>query len=493
MAALARLRVAGPRALAVPALPGLREECGVFAVWGHPEAVHLTYYGLYALQHRGQESAGIVAARPGGPMAAHRGMGLVAEVFDRDRLASLAGDGRTVAVGHVRYSTTGASAPENAQPLLVRCRGAQLAVAHNGNLVNGLTLRRRLEGEGAIFQTTTDTEVIAHLVARRPGPWREAVVEALGEVRGGFALAVLTPEGLLGARDPRGIRPLVLGRLDGGWILASETCALDAVGAETLREVEPGEWVWIDERGLRTGSLAGPDAGGAPAFCAFEFVYFARPDSRFQGRSVHQVRKELGRRLAREAPVDADVVIGVPESSLPAAAGYSEASGIPHELGLIKNRYAGRTFIRPRQSERASLVRIKLNPVRDAVAGRRVVVVDDSLVRGTTTRHLVEALRAAGAREVHLRITSPPYRFSCYYGIDTADRGQLIAAHRDQDEIRRLVGADSLHFLSLEGMLAATGLDPDAFCLGCFTGRYPVPPAEEELALQGGCGERLEP
>ncbi|HEX6988634.1 MAG TPA: amidophosphoribosyltransferase [Bacillota bacterium] len=467
--------------------PELREECGVFAVVGHPDAVRLTYYGLYALQHRGQESAGIAVARPGGEIHHHRAMGLVSEVFDDETLQRLAGlaPGPSLALGHVRYSTTGASRLENAQPLVMRCRGDQLALAHNGNLVDAAAWRRRLEAEGAIFQTTTDTEIIAHLAARRAGTWAEALAGAVAQVHGGYALGALTPGGLFAARDPHGIRPLMLGRLDDAHVLASETCAFDTVGATPLREVEPGEWLWIDQQGLRSGRLAEPRR---QAFCVFEFIYFARPDSVFRGRPVHEVRKRLGRLLAREAPVDADVVIGVPDSSLPAAAGYGEASGIPVELGLIKNRYVGRTFIRPGAASRAEAVRIKLNPIRGVVAGRRVILVDDSLVRGTTSRRLVQALRDAGALEVHLRITSPPYRFSCHYGVDTADRSQLIASQHDTEEIRRMVGADSLHFLSSEAMLAATGLEADSFCLGCFSGRYPVPPEDppgSEPVLRG--------
>ncbi|MEX2355795.1 MAG: amidophosphoribosyltransferase [Thermaerobacterales bacterium] len=471
--------------------PELREKCGVFAVYDHAEAVHVTYHGLYALQHRGQESAGIAAWAPGDPeFTLHRGMGLVSEVFTGEHLQTLingAAGPRRHAIGHVRYSTTGASRLENAQPLVVRCRGGQLAVAHNGNLVNEGLLRNELERQGAIFQTTTDTEVLIHLIARQSGSWPEAITQAIERVRGGFALVFLTPEGIYGCRDPHGIRPLVLGKLNGNYVLASESCAFDTVGAESVRDIEPGEWVWIDDQGLHTGSLA---AAPRQAFCVFEFVYFARPDSSFRGRSVYEVRKELGRRLAAESPVDADVVIGVPDSSIPAAAGYSQAAGIPQEMGLIKNRYVGRTFIQPAQNLRNEGVRIKLNPIRQVVEGRRVILVDDSLVRGTTSRRLVEAVRDLGAREVHLRITSPPYRYSCHYGIDTADRGQLIATNRSVDDIRSLVKADSLHFLSRESMLAATGLPSDSFCHGCFSGEYPVPPDDELLKAETEAAQR---
>ncbi|HEY8394552.1 MAG TPA: amidophosphoribosyltransferase [Thermaerobacter sp.] len=502
----------------VPFFPELREECGVFGIWRHPRAVPLTCQALYALQHRGQDSAGIAACHPGGSLVVEKAMGLVSEVFTPARLDRLVAAGPfQAAVGHVRYTTTGGSRPENAQPLVFQGAGVPFALAHNGQLVGSEEMRQWLRGQGIRFITSSDSEVMGCLaeflmrnaaggnhpgagcpggvgsredagargagaegVAGAGGRVCRALVDALSRVRGAFAVVALTPAGLLAARDPRGIRPLVLGRLEEAWVVASETCAFDTIGAETIRELEPGEWLWIDDRGLRGGRLAWAGAArGAtpgPAFCVFELVYFARPDSRFGDRSIYEVRKELGRRLAREHPVAADVVIGVPDSSLPAATGYSEESGIPHELGLIKNRYAGRTFIRPDPRLRAEGVRIKLNPIPEVVAGRRVVLVDDSLVRGTTARRLVRALREAGAREVHLRITSPPYRHSCFYGVDTADREKLIAARHGVDEIRRLVGADSLHFLSLEGMVAATGCAPQAFCLGCFTGEYPVPP-----------------
>lgn len=453
--------------------PELREECGIFAVWGDPDAVTLTHYGLYSLQHRGQESAGIVAVDPEGAMVHHRGLGLISHIFDRDTLRRLYGAGNRHALGHVRHASGGPARLEDAQPLVIRCRGSQLALAQNGGLVDGEHWRRRLEEDGALFQTGTDIEVVAHLAARNRQPMPQALAAAVDQVHGGYAIAILTPEGLFAARDGHGIRPLIIGRLGSAWVLASETCAMDTVGAEVIREVDAGERIWIDDNGLRTLSRS---SAGREAFCIFEFVYFARPDSSFRGRTVHEVRKELGRRLAMEAPVEADVVIGVPDSSLPAADGYGEQAGLPTELGLIKNRYVGRVFIRSDRLDRAEANRIKLNPIRHIVAGKRVVVVDDSLVRGTTSKKLVRALREAGAKEVHLRISSPPFRYPCYYGIEPANRAELIAAQHGIDEICQLVGADSLHFLSVEAMLDATGLAPDSFCLGCFTGRYPEPP-----------------
>lgn len=370
---------------------------------------------------------------------------------------------------------------ENIQPLVLRCRGKQIALAQNGAFVDGSLWRRRLEAEGAIFQTGADVEIIAHLAARNRLSLPESLTAAVNQVNGGYALAILTPQGLFVARDPHGIRPLVLGRLGDAWLISSETCAFDTVGAQTVREIAPGERVWIDNDGVKTLQRS---PAASQAFCAFEFVYFSRPDSMFQGRTIHHVRKELGRRLALEAPVAADVVIGVPDSSLPTAAGYGEQSGLPTELGLIKNRYVGRVFIRPGQENRVKATRIKLNPIREVVAGRRVVVVDDSLVRGTTSKWLVRALREAGATEVHLRISSPPFRYPCPYGIDPADRSELIAARHDIEEIRRVVGADSLHFLSVEAMLQAIGLTRDKLCLGCFTGRYPVSTRDAGLVVQ---------
>lgn len=490
-----------------------REECGIFAVFGHPRAVELTYHGLFALQHRGQESAGIAAHRPGeGELAIHRGPGLVGDVFSRDRLAGLAdhpprdgawaggaegphgggwsggaedagrgaagdtggggyfyGGGRPRALGHVRCAAPDEDVPENYQPLMGRCRGGQVAAALNGSFANAGALRRGLEEEGAVFHTSADLEVLIHLAARRGGDWPEAIGGALQAVAGGYALAFLTPDGIFGCRDPHGIRPLVLGELDGASVLASETCALDAVGAEPVRELEPGEWVWLHPGGIRSGRLPGPPA--TPAFCIFEFVYFARPDSILRGRSVHAVRKEMGRLLALEKPVDADVIVGAPHSGILAAAGYAEGSGLPWELGLIKNRYVGRTFIggAARRSPGGADIRAdrtRLNPIAAVVRGKRVILVDDSIIKGGTSRELIKAIREAGAVEVHLRVASPPYRHPCHYASDGA---QPLAARYGVEEMRRFIGADSLHFLSWQSALQATRLPPETFCKGCFS------------------------
>ncbi|MGE5484157.1 MAG: amidophosphoribosyltransferase [Ignavibacteriales bacterium] len=452
-----------------------REECGVFGIFGHPDAATLTYYGLHALQHRGQESAGIVVG-DGLCLKIHKGMGLVSEVFDEGVLAGLPGDR---AIGHVRYSTTGATLPVNAQPILLRCRGSSVALCHNGNLVNAASLRGSLEKSGSIFQTTLDTEVIAHLMARSSEQaFEDALIETCRRVKGGYALLFLTRDRLIGVRDPNGIRPLSIGRIEGlhgeCYVLASETCAFDAVGAEPVRDVEPGEMVVIDSGGLRSVQAV---RGETPALCIFEYIYFARPDSDLAGHNVHSVRKTMGRLLARAYPVDADVVTGVPDSSISAASGYAEESGVPYEIGLVKNRYVGRTFIQPAQRIRDQGVKLKLNPLRKIVSGKRVVLVDDSIVRGTTSGHIVGLLREAGAREVHLRISSPPYRYPCYYGIDTSSRAELVAANRSIYEIQRMVGADSLCYLSLDSLLASVGgrgTEAHSHCTACFTGDYPV-------------------
>ncbi|NPV69450.1 MAG: amidophosphoribosyltransferase [Firmicutes bacterium] len=450
-------------------------------MFGHPEAARLTYYGLYALQHRGQESAGIVAG-DGCSLHLHKGMGLVSGVFNEGVVAELPGDR---AIGHVRYSTTGTTLLANAQPILVRCRGSSVALCHNGNLVNAFQLRQLLEREGSIFQTTLDTEVIAHLYARSTADREEdAVNEALNQVTGGYALLFLFRDRLIGVRDPNGIRPLSIGRLNGCYVLASESCAFDAVGAEMVRDVEPGEMVVVDEGGLRS-CQALPQ--GRPALCIFEYIYFARPDSDLAGLNIHSVRKDLGRILARNYPADADLVTGVPDSSISAATGYAEEAGISYEMGLVKNRYIGRTFIQPAQKTRDLGVKLKLNPLKKVVSGKRVVLVDDSIVRGTTSGRIVRLLRDAGAREVHLRISSPPYRFPCYFGIDTSSKSELVAATKSVKEIERMVGADSLRYLTLEELLegvcgravrtsrrGATCDDAAPHCAACFTGRYPV-------------------
>ncbi|HHY96263.1 MAG TPA: amidophosphoribosyltransferase, partial [Firmicutes bacterium] len=437
----------------------MKEECGVFGIWGHPRAVERTHLGLFAVQHRGQESAGMAVVADG-ILRAHKGMGLVADVLTPEVLRGMGG---RAAIGHVRYSTFGSSEPVNAQPLVVRYRRGMLALAHNGNLVNAPEIRSELEGQGSIFQTTLDTEVIAHLIARRPArELPDAVASSLAEVKGGYALVFLTPDMLIGVRDPHGIRPLALGRLGDAYCLASETCAFDTIGAEFLREVEAGEMVVIDDHGLRSQQVAPP---GRPALCVFEYIYFARPDSDLGGLNVHTVRKQLGRVLAHEHPAAADLVTGVPDSSISAASGFAEEAGIPYEMGLVKNRYIGRTFIEPDQEGRDLAVRLKLNPLRRVVEGKRVVLVDDSIVRGTTSRHIVNLLREAGAREVHLRISSPPYRFPCYYGIDTSARGELVAAEKSVEEIRSMVRADTLGYLSIEGLGRALGRPLGEFCL----------------------------
>jgi len=452
------------------------EECGIFGVTGARDAASLAYLGLYALQHRGQESAGIVTW-DGETAFQHRSMGLVKRVFSREKLARLRGD---VAIGHVRYSTTGQSKLMNAQPILVRFRGGALAAAHNGNLVDAESIRARLEASGSIFRTTTDSETILHLIARAssalPTPTIDDVPgvlrEALADVKGAYSLLLMVDGRLVACRDPRGYRPLCYGRLrGGGWAVASETCALDIVDARDATEIAPGEIVVFEEDGPRKEQLR--PAGGPESFCIFEYIYFLRPDSIVRRASVDGVRRELGRRLAVEKPADADIVISVPDSSNSAAMGYSEASGIPLEIGLIRNHYIGRTFIYPRQSLRDIKVRIKYNPVAETLAGKRVVVVDDSIVRGTTSQKLMSMIRGAGASEVHLRVASPPIRFPCFYGIDTPTRGELIASSNSLDAIAEFIGVDSLGYLSFEGLLASVPPPPETYCVACFDGSYP--------------------
>ncbi len=461
------------------------EECGIFGVTGNRDAASLTYLGLYALQHRGQESAGIVTW-DGETAFQHRAMGLANHVFDEDILRSLAG---SVGIGHVRYSTTGQSQLMNAQPSLVRFRGGWLAAAHNGNLVDSANLRTRLESAGSIFRTTTDTETILHLVARayarRPAGEEadkaELLAEALRGVQGAYSIVFMMDGCLVAARDPRGYRPLCFGRVkNGGWAVASESCGLDIVDARVEREVEPGEIVIFEPEGPRSHKM---DAAGAPeSFCIFEYIYFLRPDSVVRGVSVDTVRRELGRSLAREKPADADIVISVPDSSNAAAAGYAEESGIPLEFGLIRNHYIGRTFIHPKQSLRDYKVRIKYNPVADTLAGKRVVVVDDSIVRGTTSQKLMDMIRRAGAAEVHLRIASPPIRFPCFYGSDTPTRGELVASSKEVAEIAEFIGVDSLGYLSLDGLLASVPGSSESYCVACFDGSYPHESVIKEAA-----------
>jgi amidophosphoribosyltransferase len=455
------------------------DECGVFGVFGNAEAANLTYLGIHALQHRGQESAGIAAAREDGSgIAVHKGMGHVADVFaDKSTLARFSGN---AAIGHTRYSTAGQSVLENAQPMFARTTAGEIAVAHNGNLVNADELRAQLAAQGALFHGSSDTEVIVHLVAReREGTLVERVQRALAQVRGAFTLLVLTQDALIAVRDPLGFRPLVLGKLrSGAPVFASETCALDLIEAQLIREVEPGEMVVADAAGLRTVQKLPPGRTGK---CVFELIYFARPDSEVFGRSVYRTRKQLGRRLAKEHPVAADVVVPVPDSGVAAALGYAEQSGIPYDMGLIRSHYVGRTFIEPSQSIRHFGVKLKLNPVQHIVKGKRVVVIDDSIVRGTTSRKIVKMIRDAGAREVHLRISAPPTRWPCYYGIDTPVRSELIAASHTREEIAKYVTADSLGYLSSEGMQEAVGAEPRSFCDACFSGEYLVQLTAPEL------------
>ena len=456
-----------------------RDECGVFAIFGHPEAAKLTYLGLYALQHRGQESAGI-AASDGETVRLSRAMGEVAASFDEETLAGLVGPN---AIGHVRYSTAGSSRIENAAPLLIDCAHGQFGIGHNGNLVNAVELRDELVRQGSIFQTTTDTEVIVHLFARsRAQSVDGAVVDALAQVRGAFSLVMITKDRVLAARDPHGFRPLVLGRLGEAVIVCSETCALDLIGATYVRDVEPGEIVAIGPQGVKSIK---PFPVQQLAHCIFEHVYFARPDSYVFGRSVNEVRTELGRLLAREAPVDADVVVPIPDSGVCAAVGFSETSDTPMRFGLIRNHYIGRTFIEPQQSIRHFGVKIKLNPVRSILEGKRVVLVDDSIVRGTTSRKIVKLVKAAGAREVHMRISCPPTISPCFYGVDTPRRAELIAATHSIEEIQTYLNADSLAYLSLPGMLNAVAPGQRSYCTSCYTGTYPVEfPRDSDSYLQ---------
>ncbi len=456
-----------------------REECGVFGIYGHTEAANLTYLGLYALQHRGQESGGI-AATDGERISIHKAMGYVADVFDEDVLSKLAG---TAAVGHVRYSTAGESGIKNAQPILIDCAHGEIAICHNGNLVNGGELRDRLVAEGAIFQTTSDTEVLLHLYARSKAATPEAALtEAVSQAQGAFSLVLLTKDRMIAVRDPHGFRPLTLGKLNDGWVVASETCALDLIDAVHVRDIEPGEMFIASADG--TKSLR-PFAPAPKAHCIFEHVYFARPDSSVFGQSVNEARTAFGRRLAFEHPTaNADVVVPIPDSGVCAATGYAEASALPMRMGLIRNHYVGRTFIEPQQSIRHFGVRVKLNPVRSILEGRSVVLVDDSIVRGTTSRKIVKMVRAAGAREVHMRISCPPTISPCFYGVDTPRRAELIGATHTLEEIRKYIGADTLGYLSLDGLLGAVGSEPKSYCTSCYTGEYPVAFPRDQAAYQ---------
>ncbi len=454
------------------------DHCGVFAVRGHPEAAKLTYLGLYGLQHRGQESAGIVAS-DGHTMVGHKSMGHVAEVFTEEVISGLPGHS---AIGHTRYSTAGDTNLKNAQPLTVSCQKGQVALAHNGNLVNAPVIRRELEARGDIFQTTSDSEVILHYFARsKHSGIPEALADALDKVVGAYSLVVLLTDSVIGVRDPRGFRPLILGQLDGAHVLASETCAFDLINATALREVDPGEMVILDSRGVTSLRFAPP---APPAQCIFEHVYFSRPDSIVFGRSVQKSREMLGRLLAREHPVDADLVVPIPDSGVAAAMGFSEESGISVRFGLIRNHYVGRTFIEPSQAIRDFGVKLKLNPVRSLLEGKRVVLVDDSIIRGTTSRKIVRIVREAGAKEVHMRISCPPTLSPCYYGIDTPTKKELIASTHNVEEIRQFIGADTLGYLSLEGMRQAVGDAEGRYCLACYTANYPTVIQEPLIALR---------
>ena len=451
------------------------DKCGLFGIFGHPEAAHLTYLGLYALQHRGQESAGIVAS-DGVQLRLEKGMGLVNDIFVDGKLDGLSGDR---AMGHVRYSTAGDTVKVNAQPILIECHRGPIALGHNGNLVNAPLLRHELEAAGSIFQSTSDTEVILHLYARSHRERLEdAIAASLSKVLGAFSLLFLTPDALVAARDPWGFRPLVLGRLEGATIIASETCALDLIDAEYVRDIEPGEMVVVDRTGVRSFRPFPPEAARQ---CIFEHVYFARPDSQVFGRNVLESRLLLGRHLAREAPADADIVVPIPDSGMGAALGYSQESGLPFQWGLIRNHYVGRTFIEPKQSIRSFGVKIKLNPVRGVLEGKRVVLIDDSIVRGTTSKKIVGMVRGAGAAEVHMRISSPPITGPCYYGIDTPLKSELVASRNSVEEIRAYIGADSLAYLSQEGLLKAVAdVAGERHCTACFSGRYPVAVSQPE-------------
>ncbi|MBO1513089.1 amidophosphoribosyltransferase [Metabacillus bambusae] len=453
-------------------IKGLNEECGVFGIWGHKEAAQITYYGLHSLQHRGQEGAGIVTT-DGEKLTGMKGLGLISEVFGNGKLNELSGKG---AIGHVRYATAGGGGYENVQPLLFKSHSGSLALAHNGNLVNANQLKHQLESQGSIFQTTSDTEVLAHLI-RRSGyqDMKEAVKSALTVIKGAYAFLIMTETEMMVALDPNGLRPLSIGVMGDAYVVASETCAFDVVGAKYERDVQPGELLIINDEGIRSERFS---MNINRSICSMEYIYFSRPDSNIDGINVHTARKNLGKRLAVESEIDADVVTGVPDSSISAAIGFAELTGIPYELGLIKNRYVGRTFIQPSQELREQGVKMKLSAVRGVVEGKRVVMVDDSIVRGTTSKRIVTMLREAGAKEVHVRISSPPIANPCFYGIDTSTHEELIASSNSVEEIRQMIGADSLAFLSVEGLLEGIGRQYEGEnkgqCLACFTGRYPT-------------------
>ncbi|HEU6447634.1 MAG TPA: amidophosphoribosyltransferase [Verrucomicrobiae bacterium] len=444
--------------------------CGVFGIFGHPNAAELTYYGLYALQHRGQESAGIVTS-DGRVFRQHKGMGLVSQIFNGEVLHDLVGN---IAIGHTRYSTTGSSHLKNAQPLTVDCARGQIAIAHNGNLTNAAQLRDELERRGSIFQTTVDSEIILHLLAQPDANGsKNPFVHTLRKIEGAYSLVIMTEKELIGARDPHGFRPLCIGKLGDAYVLSSETCALDLIHAKFIRDVEPGEIVIINEQGL-TSLQAFPEQTRR-AFCIFEYVYFARPDSTISNQNVYKVRVEMGRQLAREFPIEADLVVPVPDSGNCAALGYSLESGIPYEMAFVRNHYVGRSFLQPSQLIRDFNVRVKLNLISELVKDKRVIVIDDSIVRGTTCKARVNNLKEAGAKEVHVLVSCPPHMNPCVYGIDFPDRSKLMAANHSLEEIRKYLNADSLHYLSQDGMVKATGLPRNSFCMACYDGNYPVP------------------
>lgn len=466
-------------------LKGLNEECGLFGIWGHENAAQITYYGLQSLQHRGQEGTGIVVT-DGDQLRIKKGEGLVTEVFQKSDMEELQGNH---AIGHVRYATAGGGGYDNVQPLLFKAQSGSLALAHNGNLVNATKLKVALEKMGSIFQTSSDTEVLAHLMKRSPFPLlKDQVKHSLKSLIGAYAFLIMTETEMIVALDPNGLRPISLGRLGNAYVVASETCAFDIVGAEYIRDVLPGEILVINDEGMESEIFT---TQTQMAICSMEYIYFSRPDSNIGGINVHTARKNLGKRLAIEAPIDADVVTGVPDSSISAAIGYAEESGIPYEMGLIKNRYIGRTFIQPSQHLREQGVKMKLSPVRGVVEGKRVIMVDDSIVRGTTSRRIVTMLKQAGATEVHVVISSPPIKNPCFYGIDTSSREELIASDKTVEEIRQIIGADSLTFLSPEGMLEAIGRPINGpsrgQCLACFTGQYPTEINDEEYVTLNKC------
>lgn len=458
----------------------VHDKCGVFGIYKHAEAAELTYLGLYALQHRGQESVGIVSSDHG-VFHLHKAMGQVSEVFSRpETIGKLTGD---FAIGHTRYSTTGASSLINIQPFLITNRSSNLAVAHNGNLTNAVDLKNKLDSKGSIFQTTSDTEVILHLAAVSKGKTRlDRICDALSKCRGAFSLVFLTEDSVIAARDPQGFRPLALGKFGRSYVIASETCAFDIIGAKYIRDIEPGEVLEISDRGLKS---VFPFKPSRHAYCIFEYIYFARPDSKVFGENVDKVRRRLGQALAKEHPVEADIVIGIPDSANTATLGFSEASGIKYEIGLIRNHYVGRTFIDPHQKIRDLDVRLKFNPVKGVLNRKRVVVVDDSIVRGTTSLKLVKLIREAGAKEVHFRVSSPPIISPCFFGIDMPTRKELIGANMTVPEIEKYLGVDSLRYLSLDAMLSMPALPKTTFCHGCFSGRYPikVPPVNGKYRL----------